>query len=171
MHVIELLGKNAAAIIAVIGTILGALVAGLSSWLQKKAEWGNQRKLRRLERSMDFEERYLIRPIIEYLETELQVLQRIYSKGVEKDDAVLSQVYQEHHWEMLLTEARVRVYGDKQLVDKFAEFTRDRIAIGTFVLDPKEKDISKGYSALREAEGRAAEILAALKNRLSNIEN
>jgi hypothetical protein len=71
----------------------------------------------------------------------------------------------------LLTEARVRAYGDKQLVDKFAEFTRDRIAIGTFVLDPKDKDMSKGYSALREAEGRAAEILAALKNRLSNIEN
>lgn len=169
MGIGEALGKNATAIIAVIGTISGALVGGFSNWLQKRADWTNQRKSRQLERLIDFEERYLIRPIVEYIETELQVLQRIYSKGFEKDDVPLSQVYQEHHWKMLLTEARIKVYGDKQLIDKIAEFTRARIAIGTFILDPKGKDTHEAYRVLREAEGIAAEVLAALKNKLSKI--
>src|ERR1035437_6662271 len=148
----ELLGKNAAAIIAVIGTVSGALVVSVSNWLGKKAEWTNQRKLRQLERSIDFEERYLIRPIVEYLESELQVLQRIYSKGFEKEGSIPAEMYQEHHWKMLLTEARVMVYGDKKLIDKFAEFTRKRIAIGTSIFDSRNKVVNLAFRDLKEAE-------------------
>jgi len=166
----ELVGKNAAAIIAVIGTVSGALVVSVSNWLQRKAEWTNQRKLRQLERSIDFEERYLIRPIVEYLETELQVLQRVYSKGFEKEGTIPAEMYQEHHWKMLLTEARVKVYGDEQLIDKFGDFTRKRISIGTSIFDSRNKDVNLAFRDLEEAEGLAAEILATLKNKLSEIQ-
>ena len=167
MEVSQFLDKNGTAIIAVIGTISGVLITALANLMQKKSEWINQKRLRKLECSIEFEQRYLIEPIIEYIEAELQLLQRIYAKGFEKDTSPISEMFLEHHWKMLLTSSRVKVYGNKELIDRFESFTRKRIEIGNRTLEPKNE---LAYGNLKEAESIAAEILTTLKNKLSDIE-
>jgi hypothetical protein len=72
-------------------------------------------------------------------------------------------MFQEHHWKMLLTSSRVKVYGNKELIDRFESFTRKRIEIGNRTLEPKNE---LAYGNLKEAESIAAEILTTLKNKL-----
>jgi hypothetical protein len=170
MEVSQFFDKYGAAIIAVFGTISGVLITAFANLLLKKNEWINQKRLRKLERSIAFEERNLIVPIVEYIEAELQHLQRIYAKGFERDTSTIPEMLQEHHWKMVLTSARVKVYGNKELIDRFESFTRKRIEIGNFALDPKNKNLNLAYGDLKEAESIAAEILTTLKNKLSDIE-
>jgi hypothetical protein len=169
MDIGQFLDKNAGAIIAVAGTIFGVLVTALFNLWQKKAEWINQKRLRQLERSIDFEECYLIRPTVEYMEAELQILQRIYSKGVEKDSTITPDMYQGQFWKMLLTSARVKVYGNKELTDTFEAFTRKRIEMGNSIFDQDHKNLNLAYRELKEAESIAVQIFTTLKNKLSDI--
>jgi hypothetical protein len=173
MGIGQFLDKNASAIFAVIGTMGGALigtvVTGVFNLRQKKAEWINQKRLRLLERSIDFEERYLIRPTVEYIEAELQNLQRIYAKVDEKDPAMPSETYQDQFWKMLATEARVEVYGNTELIDRFKAFTRKRIEMGNSIFDPNNKNREVAYQYLQEAKNIAVGIWTTLKNKLSDI--
>jgi len=171
MQVGQFLDKNGAAVVAVVGALAGVLISQLFSWLLKKREWNNQKNLRRLERSIEFEKRNLIEPILEYVEHELSLLQIMYARGFEKEpSSAIPEAFKAHHEKLLPTSAKVKVYGDQKLVDKFDEFSRKMIQIGYSTFDQKTKNIGLAFNDLKEAESIAVEILATLKRKLSDIE-
>jgi hypothetical protein len=113
----QFLIKNGAAVVAVGGTIAGILITQLFNWLLKKREWKNQARLRKLERSIEFEKHNLIEPIIEFIEAELSLMQLLYAKGFDKEDKAISSSHSTHLKHLLTTSAKVKAYGDKDLIE------------------------------------------------------
>jgi hypothetical protein len=170
MDIAHFLDKFGTAIIAVFGTIAGVVITQIFNWVFKKSEWSNQVRLRKLERSLQFEKQNLIDPIIEFMEAELSLIQIIYGKGFDKEPSPIEGSSSDHIKNLLAISARIKVYGDQELINKFEEFTSKRLIIGNKILDEKNRDLPHAYDDLKQAEILASEILKAFKSRLAEVE-
>ncbi len=170
MDLAHFLDKFGAAIIAVFGTIAGVVITSIFNWVLKKSEWSNQVKLRKLERSLEFEKQNLIDPIIEFLEAELSLIQIIYGKGFDKEHSPFEGSSSDHIKNLSAISAKIKVYGDQELIVKFEEFTSKRLIIGNKTLVEKNRDLSHAYDDLKKAEILASEILKTFKSKLADVE-
>lgn len=162
MHLSQFLFANSSALFA----LLGVLVTLLITWTQQKTNWANQKYLRKTGLAIEIEKSIQFDPIAKFIESYLSLLQMTYSKGLNKDDAPTPEMSDQSTMRMLAASARIKLYGDAKLVEKFDNLTRKRIEIGNSLFDKGSRNVNLAYDLLREAENTAAEILGILKSKL-----
>ena len=170
MNIYTFLDKHAAPMIAVFGTLAGVLISQVFNWLMKRREFSNQLKLKKLDYGFEFEKQKLIEPVLSFLESELKLITAIYQKGIDSENSnIKRENLGDHILESSMASARLGVYGNKTLIEKFDEFTRKRIQVGFDIFDENGKNITSAYERIKEAESLASEIILILKEKIENI--
>jgi hypothetical protein len=162
MGLIQFLDKNASAVFALCGVLLTLVVDLFRQWNERA--YG--RYLRRVELAIEIEKRIQFDPIAEFIESYLSLLQMTYAKGVNKDISATPEISDQSNMQLAAASARIKLYRDSKLSDMFNNFTRKRIEMGNSLFDERQRDLSRAYSLLTEAEATAAEILDTLRTKL-----
>jgi len=165
----DLIINNQPALLMLIGTVSGVIIAETGHLLSKWVDHRNKLKLRRLDMAVELEKKYLIEPVVSFIDRDLALMQTTYAKIFElKEEKERFSIDSTHVFELSAVQARVKSIGDPHLNDKFEEFSRIRICIGTAVSDAKTEE---AYKELNKAIISAGEILELLFKRLKKIEN
>lgn len=169
MDFLTFLDKHATPLIAVLGTIAGVAISQISTWLMKRQEFKTQVKLKRIDFGIDFEKKQLIEPVLFFLESDLKLITAIYQEGLEKEKRNIHEKLGEHILQMSMASARLGVYGNEALTEKFDEFTKKRIQVGFDAFSEQNRNISSAYNKIKEAESLASEIIILLKEKIENL--
>jgi hypothetical protein len=166
LELVGLLDKYSVAMVGIIGTVAGVAITGWLNLKIKDKEATNAIRLKRLENSLSFQTRYLVEPVIAFLEADLRLISDVYGRGMENDFSDRKPELSEHVRLLAMTEARLRTFGDKALEDSFRLFTRKRLEVGNEILDDLRRDPNAAYEKLQEAIRLASEILASIQRTL-----
>ena len=164
-----LINENQPALFALIGAILGFFVNQLTTWISKAIDHRYNVKIKRLDIGIELEKKYLIEPVVSFIDKDLKSMQKLYAQLFKsKEEKACLSLDNEYVFELSSVQARVRGLGDESLNAKFEEFSRARISIGTEVSDADSK---AAYTKLDEAIKLAGAILELLFKKLRKIEN
>lgn len=165
----DLIKNNQPAFLILIGTVFGVVVSQAGHLFSKWVDHRNNLKLKRLDMAVELEKRYLIEPVVSFIDQDLALMQKIYSRMFESEEEKASfSIDNVHVFELSALQARIKSIGDTHLNDKFEEFSRARIGIGTAVSDAKTEE---AYTKLNKAISLAGEILELLFKKLRKIKN
>jgi hypothetical protein len=149
-------------------TLLGVVIAVVANIAMKRIDHRNAIALKRIEIGTELEKKYLLEPLVSFMDKELQLMQKLYAHKLQPEGQTdCPGPVSEHYLELSVTEARVRALGDNILVEKFEAFSRTRIGVGTYA------DEGKSEEALRELKAAiklAGEMLGLLFRKLRKIE-
>lgn len=155
----ELIKTTAPAILAIIGTIFGVIITGFFNWLNRKSDYSNLKNLKKIDQEIEFRNNELIKPVLEFLEKELNLITKIYQKGFNKE-VIIDDQLSDHTLSMTMIGARLKSLGNDILDKKFEEFTRLRISISFDALSEEGyKNINAAYENMKQAEAIASDII------------
>ena|ERR1035437_446066 len=165
MGLIEFLNRNASGVFA-----LGGVVLTLAfNWLMQRSEWANRRHLKKTDLAIEIEKCIQFDPVAEFIGSYLSLLQVTYSKGLSKDFSAAPEISDQCTMRMLAASARIKLYRDKILVEKFEGITRKRVEMSNLLFDERARNVNEAFALLGKAENIAAEILGNLKSKLLEI--
>jgi len=165
----DLIKNNQSAFLMLIGTVSGVVIAQAGHLISKWIDHRNNLKIRRLDIAVELEKKHLIEPVVSFIDKDLESMQKTYAKVFKsREDKANLSLDKEHVFELSYIQARVKGLGDSRLNEKFEEFSRARIGIGTAVADA---EINIAYKQLDEAIKLAGAILELLFKKLRKIEN
>ena len=165
----DFIKNNQPAVLMLIGTVSGVVIAQAGHLISKWVDHRNNLKIKRLDIAVELEKKYLIEPVVSFIDRDLGLMQKTYAKMFESEEGNASFSFDNTNvFELSSVQARVKGLGDRRLNEKFEEFSRARIGIGTAVADAKTQN---AYKQLDEAIKLAGEILELLFKKLRKIEN
>jgi hypothetical protein len=165
----DLVKNNPVAILTLLGTVCGVVITQAANLIAKGLDYRNNLKTRRLDLAIELEKKYLIEPVVLFIDKDLKAMQKTYAQALEsEDDKVNFILDNEHVFELSSLQARVKGLCDSSLNEKFEEFSGAKIRIGTSV---SNGEVNNAYKQLDEAIKLAGEILELLFKRLRKIEN
>lgn len=161
--------NNQPAFLMLIGTVFGFVITQAGHLISKWVDQRNKMKIKRLDMAVELEKKYLIEPVVSFMDRDLVLMQKTYSRmfELEKDNTSFS-IDTAHVFELSAVQARVKGIGDRHLNEKFEEFSRARSGIGTAAADHKTNE---AYTKLVETISLSGEILELLFKKLKKIEN
>ncbi len=169
MRLTDLIINNQAAFLMLIGTLCGVIITQLGYLLSKSIDHRNNLKLKRIDMALELERKYLIEPIVSFIDRDLELMQRTYAKVFEsKEEKAGFDIDGSYVFELSAIQARVKSIGDPHIDDKFEEFSRTRIKIRAAVSHAKTEE---AYKELNKGITAAGEILELLFKRLKEMEN
>jgi len=163
----DLVNNNQPAFLMLIGTVFGVVIAQVGHLISKWIDHRNNLKIKRLDMAVQLEKKYLIEPVVSFIDRDLGLMQKTYARIFKSKETNTSfSIDNTHVSELSAVEARVKGIGDRHLKEKFQEFSRARIRIGTAAADGKTNN---AYTRLEEAISLAGEILELLFKKLKEI--
>ena len=150
----------------IIATLSGIIIVRICDYLKIKSETQKQVSIKKADAAIEFEKTYIIKPILDYLDSELKYMVAIYNEGLstEKAEDVFKPT---HRLNLPCISARIRALKDKSLNEKFDTFSTIRFDIAHRILtEPPDRHVSKARKHLDDAEQLAGDIFATIKEHL-----
>jgi hypothetical protein len=163
----DLINNNQTAFLTLIGAIMGMVITQVANLVSKYIDHKNNLRIKRLDLSIELEKKYIIEPVVSFIDNELKLMQKTYAV-VFKSRGDVGNFDKEHIFWLSSIQARLNGLGDSGLIEKFEEFSRARLSIGNAVSDANVND---AYKRLDEAIKLAGEILELLFKKLKKIKN
>ena len=169
MSLEELINNNQTAFFTLVGTIFGVVVTQVANLVSKCIDHRNNLKIKSLDLAIELEKKYLIEPVVSFIDKDLKLMQKTYALVLQpKEDRPRFNFDNEHVFELSSIQARIDGLGDSSLSEKFKKFSRARVGIGTAVSDA---EVEEAYKKLDGAIKLAGELLELLFKKLKKIEN
>ncbi|MFP4194287.1 MAG: hypothetical protein ACLFRO_05030 [Desulfobacterales bacterium] len=160
MEIRELIANNQGAFLMLIGTISGVIIAQAGYLFSKWVDHRNDLAARRMEAVIDLKKEHLVKPVISFIDRDLKLMQGAYAKIFESDESgPRFEIDGAHIFELSSAQARVNSIGDRRLKEKFSDFSRVRITVGTIAA---EKKTDEAHRELEKAIYLASEVLGLL---------
>lgn len=166
MTVWELIQNNQTAFLTLLGTLSGAFIAQLFDLISKYIDQRNVLKNKKFDLGVELEKKYLIEPLINFIDNDLRSIQKTFATVFSNEDIEIDNKYV---FELTLIKARVDGLGDKILSDKFREFSNCRVAVNTKVYN--RQGAIEPFEELNKSISLAADILKILFNKLKSAKN
>lgn len=160
--------EHGSSLIAVGGTIFGAVFTQFITFLNKRKEFEERSRESALERDRDFQKHNIIDPLLEFIDQDLKMAQQVYSNGLHnKEDSTDCK----HQADIVVLTAKIKVL-DSDLYEKFEEYGQERISLNTKALSHEDgvKDINAAYGHLKKIKSLASEIMLGLSMHYSKQE-
>ncbi|MCF6156445.1 MAG: hypothetical protein E3K36_14665 [Candidatus Brocadia sp.] len=168
MSLEDLINNNQTAFLTFIGTISGVGITQAANLFFRWIDHRNNLKIKRLDLAIELEKKYLIDPVVSFIDKDLKSMQKTYALVFNsKEGRPNFDLDKEHVFVLSSIQARIKGLGDSHLSEKFEEFSRARVGIGTAVSDA---EVNAAYKKLDGAIKLAGEILELLFKKLRKIE-
>lgn len=160
----DLIQNNQSAVLTLIGTISGAIIVLVGNLAYRWLEHKNMIKLKRLDLVIDIEKKYLIEPVVSFIDDDLKLMQEIYDTLV--TNKPIPSLNNKHIFKLSSIQARIQGLGDGVLCEKFEEFSRVRLSVGNAV---SNGNWDGAQNNLNKAITLAGKILELLFKKLNEI--
>lgn len=169
MSLEDLINNNQTAFLTLIGAISGVVITQAANLISRWIDHRNNLKIKSLDLAIEIEKKYLIEPVVSFIDKDLKSMQKTYALVFKsKEDRPNFNLDNEHVFELSSIQARIKGLGDNHLSEKFEEFSIARFGIGTAV---SNAEVNVAYKKLDVAIKLAGEILELLLKKLRKIEN
>ncbi|EKF9853915.1 hypothetical protein O1D29_003421 [Vibrio cholerae] len=156
MEINDFLLEHASALIAVGGSLLGVLVGNLGKLIDNfhvsKSE--NRRFTR------DYKSKYVIEPILKYLELDLKMAQIVFAQSQQDEKLDIDCKSQA---DIIYVSALASSIND-ELGGLLSEYNREKTLLNTYALSKKGegKSVDKAYKSLKRLQSIASQIIGKL---------
>ncbi|EGZ6883172.1 hypothetical protein [Vibrio cholerae] len=156
MEINDFLLEHASALIAVGGSLLGVLVGNLGKLIDNfhvsKSE--NRRFTR------DYKSKYVIEPILKYLELDLKMAQIVFAQSQQDEKLDIDCKSQA---DIIYVSALASSIND-ELGGLLSEYNREKMLLNTYALSEKGegKSVDKAYKSLKRLQSIAGQIIGKL---------
>ena len=154
-----LIQKNFPAILSAISALVGAVIGFLGALLKEHLSRKADLQQKQLEWQKQYHDEHLSKPIIVFIDEQLQLMDDVYWASVSGTKAEIQDKLVEHRQKEGLITARVAAFGDTELSETFANLTRK---FGSFRIHINKNELVEAYDVKKDAQEIAGTIIQRL---------